>query len=90
MTEFLHLNFASAHNRRLFTVSDSDGYLTVISKNFHAKTRINTANVIKQMISIHGKLAIVQQDSVAFSSGIDGKISPGFCESGMKSLTSGE
>ena len=71
-------------------MSDSDGYLTVINKNFSLRSRIFSGSLVKQMVSILGKLALVHQDSIAFSSGADGKISPGFCESGMKSLTTGE
>jgi hypothetical protein len=90
-TEFLQISFVTSPKSKLWVVSDSDGYLTSITKTYpKIKNRIATNDRIKQILTISGRLAIMQPDSIAFSTIVDGRLSPGYCENGMKSLTSGE
>ena len=90
ISHFSHLTLASSSSKRLFVVSDSDGYLTSISKNLKLKSRINTQERIKQILNVNNRVAVLLPDAIAFSTIVDGKLSPGYCENGMKSLTKGE
>lgn len=63
-------------------MADSDGYITTISKANKIKTRFRVGNDFVGLTAVGGRLAIMQRNAIAFSTVIDGKLSPAFCELG--------
>ena len=63
-------------------MSDSEGYITTITKANAVKSQFSVGNDMRGITSVAGKLAILQRNSIAFSAVTDGKLSPAFCELG--------
>ena len=81
VTTFKRLQMVKTRGNNFYAAVDTNGYLTVLTRNLRFKTRVYTKGYdVKNIAMLKDTLAVVHPTDVAFIRLTDGKMNQWFCE----------